>query len=95
VLLSLGFELTSTNDEGLDALHYSTRSGDLETISILLETAMEKEVSIATSKLPHYLFSSAYKVRTEIVQLLLDKGVDGSELDLSGSSPLATYFQNH
>jgi ankyrin repeat protein len=97
--LALGVEPASTDSEGLNALHYAARSGDHETIAVLLETAVATRPSLVTSKdtwgrnLLHHLLSRAYGVRPETTQLLLDKGVDGLELDASGDSPLASYHK--
>jgi ankyrin repeat protein len=100
VLLSLGVEPALTDNEGLSALHHAARSGNHETI-VLLETAVATRPSLVASKdiwgrnSLHHLLSTTSRVRHETIQLLLDKGVDGSELDASGNSPLAIYFKGH
>ncbi|KAH5552913.1 hypothetical protein HBI25_177950 [Parastagonospora nodorum] len=101
VLLSLGVELALTDSEGLHALHHAARSGNHETINILLETAMATRPSLLVSKDTlgrnslHHLLSTTSRVQHETLQLMLDKGIDGSELDASGNSPLASYFKGH
>jgi ankyrin repeat protein len=101
VLLSLGVEPALTDNEGLNALHHAARSGNLETITVLLEKAVATRPRLVASKdtrgrnLLHHLLSTTSRVRHETIQLLLDKGVDGSELDASGNSPLACYFKRH
>ncbi|EAT85426.2 hypothetical protein SNOG_06775 [Parastagonospora nodorum SN15] len=101
VLLSLGVELALTDSEGLHALHHAARSGNHQTINILLETAMATRPSLLVSKDTlgrnslHHLLSTTSRVQHETLQLMLDKGIDGSELDASGNSPLASYFKGH
>ncbi|EOA91442.1 uncharacterized protein SETTUDRAFT_29982 [Exserohilum turcica Et28A] len=97
-LISLGVEPALTDNKGLNALHYAAQSRNHETITILLEAAIATRPSLVASKdnqgrnsLHHLLSASA--VRHETMQLLLDKGVDGLELDASGNSPLASYFK--
>ncbi|XP_014551952.1 hypothetical protein COCVIDRAFT_30599 [Bipolaris victoriae FI3] len=98
-LISLGAEPALTDDEGLNALHYAAISGNHETITVLLETALTTRPSLVASKdnmgrnLLHHLVSTKRPVRNDTVQLLLDKGVGGSELDASGNSPLVSYFK--
>jgi ankyrin repeat protein len=101
VLLSLGVDLALTDHEGLHALHHAARSGKYETITVLLEAAVATRPSLLVSKdtlgrnLLHHLLSTTSRIQHETLQLLLDKGVDGSELDASGNSPLASYFKGH
>jgi ankyrin repeat protein len=101
VLLSLGVEPALTDNEGLNALHYAAQSGNHETITLLLETAVTTRPSLVASKDTwgknslHHLLSTTFNGRIETVQLLLDKGVDGSELDVSGVSPLASYLEGY
>jgi ankyrin repeat protein len=101
VLLSLGIEPALTDNEGLNALHYAARSGNLETITILLEGAVATRPSLVASKdtsgrnLLHQVLSTTSRVRHETIQLLLGEGLDFSELDGSGNSPLACYFKHH
>ncbi|KAF1928952.1 ankyrin, partial [Didymella exigua CBS 183.55] len=100
VLLSLGVEPASSDKQGLNALHHAARSGSYETISLLLETAVTTTPSLVASRdtlgrnMLHHL-SATFKARKETINLLLDKGVDGSALDASGDLPLATYFKKH
>jgi ankyrin repeat protein len=101
VLLSLGVEPALMDNKGLNALHHAARSGNLETITVLLETAVATRPSLVASKdtrgrnLLHHLLSTTSRIRHETIQLLFDKGLDGSELDTSGNSPLACYFKRH
>ncbi|CAN9300223.1 unnamed protein product [Alternaria alternata] len=101
VLLSLGVEPASTDDEGLNALHHAAQGGSYETITILLGAAATTRSSLVTSKDTrgknslHHLLSTTFHVRVETVQLLLDKGVDGSELNISGDLPLVSYLKGY
>jgi ankyrin repeat protein len=101
VLLSLGVEPASTDDEGLNALHHAAQGGSHETITILLGAAATTRSSLVTSKDTrgknslHHLLSTTFHVRVETVQLLLDKGVDGSELNISGDLPLVSYLKGY
>ncbi|KAH6644841.1 ankyrin repeat-containing domain protein [Boeremia exigua] len=101
VLLSLGVEPALTDIEGLNALHHAARSGKVETITVLLETTVATRPILMLSKdamgrnLLHHLLSTTSRVRHETIRLLLDKGVDGLELDASGNSPLACYLKRH
>ncbi|CAN9393024.1 unnamed protein product [Alternaria alternata] len=101
VLLSLGVEPASTDDEGLNALHHAAQGGNHETMTILLGAAATTRSSLVTSKDTrgknslHHLLSTTFDVRVETVQLLLDKGVDGSELNISGDLPLVSYLKGY
>jgi ankyrin repeat protein len=87
VLLSLGVELALTDSEGLHALDHAVRSGNHETITVLVETAVATRPSLLVWKDTlgrnslHHLLSTTSRIQHETVQLLLDNGVDGSELD--------------
>jgi ankyrin repeat protein len=97
-LLSVGVDPALKDNEGLNTIHHAARSGDHETIAVLLETAGATRPSLVAAKdtrgrnALHHLLSTTSQVRKETIQLLLDKGVDGLELDVSGKSPLASYF---
>ncbi|EMD88006.1 hypothetical protein COCC4DRAFT_51902 [Bipolaris maydis ATCC 48331] len=98
-LISLGVDPALTDNEGLNSLHYAAQSGNHETIDVILETALPTTPSLVASKdnqgrnALHHLASTNSRVPHETIQLLLDKGVGGSELDASGNSPLASYFK--
>ncbi|KAL6171520.1 hypothetical protein ACJQWK_02534 [Exserohilum turcicum] len=99
VLISLGVDPALTDNEGLNALHYAARSGDHETITVLLEATVATRPNLVALKDNrgrnplHHLLTTNRVVQHETIQLLLDKGADGSELDASGNSPLASYFK--
>lgn len=100
-LLSLGFEPTLTDNEGLNALHYAAQSTDHETSTILLYTILEKRPSLIASKdnlgrnALHQLISTRVTVQIEAIRFLLDKGVNGLALDISSTSPLASYLKRY
>ncbi|KAL5371605.1 hypothetical protein DPSP01_014146 [Paraphaeosphaeria sporulosa] len=100
-LLSLGIEPRLTDSDGLNALHHASRSGNHETIAILLDLAVPIRLSLVGSKdncgrnSLHHLLSSDYNIQVETTHLLLDNGVNGSESDASGYSPLASYIESH
>ncbi|KAF2867352.1 ankyrin repeat-containing domain protein [Massariosphaeria phaeospora] len=98
-LLSLGVGPDITDEEGLNALHYAAQGGNHKTIAAVLESEKAKAVSLVASKdrrgmnaLHHHL--SRHSSRADTVQLLLAQGVEGSVLDESGASPLASYLQS-
>lgn len=100
-LLSLGVDPALTDDEGLNALHLAARSGNHETITALLEPVIGTRRNLVAStdaqgrNSLHHLLSTTSRVRIETIQLLLDKGVDGSALDASGISPIVSYLKGY
>ncbi|CAN9392110.1 unnamed protein product [Alternaria alternata] len=99
-----------TDMHGWNVLHYAARYKDLEILSIILENEAANPIKLAASKdrrgqnVLHHLLSSppAHLVETtfhatkaETVQLLLDNGANGSELDVSGFPPLARYIKDY
>lgn len=84
----------------LSTLYHATLNGDHDVIVAILETKEARVLKLAATKdeygqnLLHQLCWGQY-IRVETVQWLLDKGVDGSELDDSGVSPLAGLIQNY
>lgn len=100
-LLSLGLDPALTDNDGLNALHHAACSRNHETIAVLLETSMTRKGSLVASNDArgrnslHHLLSTASMVQIETVKLLLDTGVDGSALDVSGFSPLASYLEGY
>ncbi|KAF2111508.1 ankyrin repeat-containing domain protein [Lophiotrema nucula] len=97
LLLSLGAEVALTDADGLNAFHHAARSGDHETITTILQTEGERTVSFVALKdkcgqnALHHLLSTTRVIHVETLQLLLNHGVDGSDLDNSGISPLARF----
>jgi ankyrin repeat protein len=101
VLLSLGVEPALTDNEGLNALHHAAQSGNHGTITVLLETDVATRPSLVASKdtrgrnsLHHLLYTTS-RIRIKTIQLLLNSGVDGSELDVSGIPPLVSYIEGY
>ena len=43
----------------------------------------------------HHLLYTTSRIRIETIQLLLNSGVDGSELDVSGIPPLVSYIEGY
>ncbi|KAF1955606.1 ankyrin, partial [Byssothecium circinans] len=100
ILLSLGAKVALTNVYGLNALHYAAQSGNHETIIVILETQEGRAANLAASKdkrgqnALHHMLSTTSRKRVKTVQSLLHQGVDGSELDNSGTSPLARFIKS-
>ncbi|CAN9382094.1 unnamed protein product [Alternaria alternata] len=98
VLLDMGAKVAFVDKSGLNALHYAARSGDLETIITISKTDEGRTLKLLQSKdkygrnALHHILSKKHVRRSEASQWLLDQGVDGSELDGIGLSPLATYI---
>jgi ankyrin repeat protein len=98
VLLVMGAKVEFADKSGLNALHYAARSGDLETIIAISNTPEARTLKLLESKdkygrnALHHILSKKHVRRTEAPQWLLDQGVNGSELDGIGLSPLATYI---
>ena len=78
----------------------AAQSRDHEVITRLLRTNMAKTPSLVASKDTcgrnslHHLLPTGLEAQIETIQLLLDNGVDVSELDISGLSPLASCFEH-
>jgi ankyrin repeat protein len=100
ILLSMGAKVAMTDKTGLNALHYAAGSGDRKTVIAILGTEDSKAAKLITStdknrqNVLHHLLSERPGSRVEMVQWLLDQGVDGSGLDNLGMSPLATYIKH-
>lgn len=101
LLLSVGLEPKLTDTDGLNTLHYAARSRNYETIAVLLNSAVPTRLGLVRSKdncgrnSLHHLLSSDYNIQVATTQLLLDNGVNSSELDAYGNSPLASYIESH
>jgi ankyrin repeat protein len=99
-LLSTGTKAVWTEECLLHALDHAVRNENHNAIVAILETKEARAFKLVATKdkfgqnLLHRLFGGQY-VRFDTVQWLLDEGADGSELDASGSSPLARLIQNH
>jgi ankyrin repeat protein len=97
-LLGLGADLTLTDDDGLNALHYAAQSGNHKTLIAILDTERAETANLVASRgkhgmnALHHLLSKAFLNQAETVQLLLSRGVNGTELDESGASPFTRYF---
>lgn len=84
----------------LHALDHTIRNGDHNAIVAILETKEARAFKLVMTKdeygqnLLHRLFWGQH-VRIETVQWLLEQGIDSSELDHSGVSPLARLIQNY
>ncbi|CAN9379053.1 unnamed protein product [Alternaria alternata] len=99
-LLRTGTKAVWTEECLLSALSNAVRHGDHKAIVAILELKEARALKLTATKdehgqnLIHQLFWGQY-IRVETVQWLLDKGVDGTELDDSGVCPLARLIQNY
>lgn len=99
-LLRTGTKAVWTEECLLSALFNAVRHGDHKAIVAILELKEARALKLIATKdkhgqnLIHRLFWGQY-IRVETVQWLLDKGLDGSELDDSGVCPLARLIQNY
>ncbi|RII13199.1 hypothetical protein CUC08_Gglean004499 [Alternaria sp. MG1] len=99
-LLRTGTKAVWTEECLLSALFNAVRHGDHKAIVAILELKEARALKLIATKdkhgqnLIHRLFWGQY-IRVETVQWLLDKGVDGSELDDSGVCPVARLIQNY
>lgn len=98
-LLSIGTKAVWTEECLLHVLDNALRHGDHKAIVAILELKEARALELSAKKddlgrnLLHRLFWGQY-VDVETVQWLLDEGVDSSELDDTGESPLASLLQN-
>jgi ankyrin repeat protein len=98
-LLSTGTKAVWTEECLIHALDHAVRNGDYNAIVAILELKEARALKLSAKKgdlgrnLLHRLFWGQC-VDIETVQWLLDEGVDSSELDDSGESPLASLLQN-
>ncbi|KAG9194941.1 hypothetical protein G6011_00061 [Alternaria panax] len=96
----MGAKVVTTDKWGPMAHHYAARTGNYNNIVAILETSEAREAKLIAKKnkhgqnVLHLLFWEHY-MRAETVQWLLDEGADISELDDSGTSPLARLIQNY
>jgi ankyrin repeat protein len=99
-LLRTGTKAVWTEDCLLSTLDNAVRHGDHKAIVAILELKEARALKLSAKKddlgrnLLHRLFWGQY-VDIETVQWLLDEGVDSSELDDFGVSPLARLIQNN
>lgn len=99
-LLSIGATAASTDECGLNALHYAAQSGNLETIIVIFESGEARTGRLIASKdnfgqnVLHHVLSERFTKRFETVRWLLDQGVNSSELDIYGVSPLVRFITN-
>lgn len=99
-LLRMGAKVASTDERGLNALHYAAQSGHLQTMITVLDCEEAKVLELISSKdqsgqnVLHHSMSKHSNKGVEAVRWLLGQGVDGSELDDSGISPLSKLIRD-
>ncbi|KAI4682909.1 hypothetical protein J4E81_009533 [Alternaria sp. BMP 2799] len=96
-LLSMGADVSSADYNDINVLHYAAQMRNHDVVVAILESEQAKAVMLITSKdkngrnVLHCMFCAEWR-EYKTVQWLLDHGACGSELDDSGISPLAQYF---
>ncbi len=89
LLLREGSSLSETALDGTSSLHYAAESGSLEVIEYLIEQAVDLfAVTNDGSTTLHYAVSWCSEETVEIVQNLLEKGVDPRKARADGCMPL-------
>jgi ankyrin repeat protein len=95
LLLSRTPDLSFEDRDGLNALHYAARSGNVETITEVLRACETHALDLSTARdkkgrnALHHVLSRA---DIEALQLLLDRGADVNATDIDGNTPLAFYL---
>jgi ankyrin repeat protein len=98
VLLSHGADISHSDRDGLNSLHWAAHSTNVETMSRILEAAGTSCSDVAPSvdnsgrNALHHLLVNLPNIKG--VQLLVDKGVDVNGRDIDGNTPLAAYLSN-
>ncbi|KND91746.1 Ankyrin-3 [Tolypocladium ophioglossoides CBS 100239] len=98
-ILEHSADITASDSEGLNALHYAAQGGEQEIIQHLLSHVASVDfVALMASRdnlgrnALHHLVSRSERVDCAVVQCLLDSGINVNDLDDVGMSPLATYL---
>jgi ankyrin repeat protein len=98
VLLNHGVDISHSDRDGLNSLHWAAYSTNVETMSRILEAADRSCSDVAASvdnsgrNALHHLLVNLPNIKG--VQLLVDKGVDVNGRDIDGNTPLAAYLSN-
>ena len=98
VLLSHGADISHTDRNGLNSLHWAAYSTDAETMSRILEAANTNCLKVAASvdkggrNALHHLLGNCPDI--EAVRLLVRNGVDLNGRDSDGNTPLAAYLNS-
>ena len=89
LLLNAGSSLTDTASDGSSPLHYAAKSGSLKSVEFLME---QKDSSYLVthdgSTAIHYAVAGSWENLAEIVQILIENGVDPCKARNDGCSPL-------
>ena len=89
LLLSAGSTLTETASDGSSSLHYAVSSGSLEAVKFLISEAVESgAVTQDGSNAIHCAVRGDGQKLAEIVQVLLEAGVDPCKARNNGYTPL-------
>jgi ankyrin repeat protein len=91
--------LTSMDDDGLTPLHYAVVGSHLSTLATLLDTLLETPTGSEVVSDPKYvlgdlLLLAIQSQKDDIVQLILDKGLDLGPKTIHGESALYVAAQN-
>lgn len=89
LLLSAGSSLTEAASDGSSSLHYAAKAGSVGTIKFLAEQAVHSNaVTNDGSSAIYYAIMGSRKKLAEIVQVLLEIGVDPCKARNDGCTPL-------
>ena len=89
LLLGAGSNLNETASDGSSSLHYAAESGNLDVVRLLIGQAFDPcAVTHDESTAVHYAIEGDSENLAEIVQILLEHGVDPCKARKNGRTPL-------
>nr|POE59396.1 isoform 2 of ankyrin repeat domain-containing protein 50 [Quercus suber] len=98
-LFGHGARLEAVDNDGMNALHYAAQSGDIATIRLTLQMALQNQQTGLSKTRDfrgrdtlHILFGSSWYVEIAVVRLLVENGVELNDLTNDKCSPLALYL---